>query len=51
MEAPPPFLVILFIAAPAPRALLAPLGRDDLATALLACVVGGFSFFEDFSLC
>ncbi|EDR09905.1 uncharacterized protein LACBIDRAFT_318233 [Laccaria bicolor S238N-H82] len=35
----------LIFAAPVLWALLAPLGRDDLAAALLACVVGGSSLF------
>ncbi|KAF8345377.1 hypothetical protein F5887DRAFT_966513 [Amanita rubescens] len=41
MEAPPPFTGYLIFAAPVLRALLATWGRDDLAAALLACVVGG----------
>ena len=41
MEAPPPFTGYLIFAAPVLRALLATWGRDDLAAARLACVVGG----------
>ena len=41
MGAPPSFLVILFLPPLFSGALLATLGRDDLAAALLACVVGG----------
>ena len=41
MEAPPPFSGYLIFAAPVPRALLATWGRDDLAIAPSACVVGG----------
>ena len=36
MEVPPLLYGYLIFAAPAPRALLAPLGRDDLATARFA---------------
>ena len=42
MEAPPPLFGYLIFAALVLRALLATRGRDDLATAPPACVVGGF---------
>ena len=44
MRAPPSGLIIgyLIFAALVSRALLATRGRDDLATAVSACVVGGF---------
>ena len=51
MGAPPSLLVILFLQPLFPGALLATLGRDDLASALLACVVGGpipFTFLLPF---
>ena len=41
MGAPPSLLVILFLPPLFPGALLATPGHDDLAAALLACVVGG----------
>ncbi|SRR6266550_1204536 len=44
MEAPPPFTGYLIFAAPVFRALLATWRHDDLAIALLACVVGGSLF-------
>ena len=44
MGAPPSLLVILFLPPLLPGALLATPGRDDLAAALLACVVGGPPF-------
>ena len=46
MEAPPPFSGYLIFAAPVLRALLATWGRDDLAIALPAGVVGGSLFFS-----
>ena len=44
-EAPPPVSGYLIFAALVLGALLATSGRDDLATAVPACVVGGTSFF------
>ncbi|KAI0275449.1 hypothetical protein BC834DRAFT_50465 [Gloeopeniophorella convolvens] len=41
MGAPPPLLVILFLQPLFPGLCLQPGRRDDLAAALLACVVGG----------
>ncbi|KAJ7485036.1 hypothetical protein B0H11DRAFT_1149044 [Mycena galericulata] len=41
MEAPPPYNLLSNFCHPCPCALLAPLGRDDLAAALPACVVRG----------
>ena len=52
MEAPPPFTGYLIFAAPVLRALLATWRHDDLAIALLACVVGGsLSFDVAFCVC
>ncbi|KAI0079054.1 hypothetical protein K474DRAFT_1659527 [Panus rudis PR-1116 ss-1] len=48
MRAPPSLFGYLIFVAPVPRALLATRGRDDLAIAVTACVVGGSS--SDLSL-
>lgn len=49
-EAPPLVFGYLIFAALVLRALLATRGRDDLATAVSACVVGGIPFSSTFCL-